>query len=165
MTRMGTIELLLRAPTLVFSTPAGRCIAADHLVALPSPFILALDDYHVIKAPEFHSLMARLIEHLPAARARGSDHTGRSAAALLDRLRGRQQLGETRAADLRFSTEETRLLLQRMLGAGGRREKPSALLEDSTEGWAVGLHLAALSLRNWQLHNRSDPARLRAQDR
>ncbi len=70
----------------------------------------------------------------------------------LDRLRGRQQLGEIRAADLRFSSEETMLLLQQVLGPGVT-EETAALLEDSTEGWAVGLHLAALSLRN-----RSDPA-------
>ena len=39
-----------------------------------------------------------------------------------------------------------------MLGPGVT-EETAALLEESTEGWAVGLHLAALSLRN-----RSDPA-------
>ena len=49
-------------------------------------------------------------------------------------------------------TEETRLLLQQMLGPGVS-EETVALLEDSTEGWAVGLHLAGLSLRN-----RRDPA-------
>jgi LuxR family maltose regulon positive regulatory protein len=67
-------------------------------------------------------------------------------------LRGRQQLGELRAADLRFSAAETRLLLQQMLGPEITAET-AALLEESTEGWAVGLHLAALSLRS-----RPDPA-------
>ena len=43
-------------------------------------------------------------------------------------------------------------MLQQILGAGVT-EEIAALLEDSMEGWAVGLHLAALSLRN-----RSDPA-------
>ena len=117
----------------------------------PVHCILALDDYHSVKAPEIHELMARLVEHLPA-----HVHlvliTRADPPLPLERLRGRQQLGEIRAADLRFSAEETRLLLQQVLGSGVT-EETVALLEDSTEGWAVGLHLAALSLRN-----RSDPA-------
>jgi LuxR family maltose regulon positive regulatory protein len=147
---MGATELLARAPTL----PAPNRLAdalLQELAALPGPLILALDDYHSIKATEVHELMARLVEHLPA-----HVHllliTRADPPLPLDRLRGRQQLGELRAADLRFSSEETLLLLQQVLGPGVTQET-AALLEDSTEGWAVGLHLAALSLRN-----RSDPA-------
>ncbi len=142
---MGAIELLLRAPTL----PApGRLADAvlQGMAALPGPLILALDDYHAIKAPEIHELMARLVEHVPA-HVRLVLITRADPPLPLDRLRGRQQLGEIRAADLRFSSEETRLLLQKMLGSGVT-EETADLLEDSTEGWPVGLHLAVLSLRN-----------------
>jgi LuxR family maltose regulon positive regulatory protein len=147
---LGAIELLLRAPTL----PAPNRLAdtlLQGMAAFPGSFILALDDYHVIKAPEVHLLMARLVEHLPP-------HVhlvliSRADPSLpLDRLRGRQQLAEIRAADLRFSPEETSLLLQRMLGPGVT-EETAALLQESTEGWAVGLQLAALALRE-----RTDPA-------
>jgi LuxR family maltose regulon positive regulatory protein len=147
---LGALELLLSAPTL----PAPHRLADTLLQALadlPGPLILALDDYHTVNAPEIHALMVRLVERLPA-----HVHlvliTRADPPLPLDRLRGRQELGELRAADLRFSTAETRLLLQRMLGPEVTAET-AALLEESTEGWAVGLHLAALSLRN-----RPDPA-------
>ena len=154
---LAEVEQQLRAPTLLAPLRLAD-VVLQGMAALPGPLILVLDDYHVIKAPEVHALFARLIEHLPPP-VHVVLITRADPPLPLDRLRGRQQLGETRAADLRFSTEETRLLLQRMLGPGVGAETV-ALLEDSTEGWAVGLHLAALSLRNWQLHNRSDPALL-----
>jgi LuxR family transcriptional regulator, maltose regulon positive regulatory protein len=147
---MGAIEQLLKAPTLLPPVRLADALLQD-MAALPEPFILTLDDYHAINAPELHALMARLVEHLPA-------HlhlvliTRADPPLPLDRLRGRQQLGEVRAAELRFSSEETRLLLQQVLGSGVS-EETAALLEEGTEGWAVGLHLAAISLRD-----RSDPA-------
>jgi LuxR family maltose regulon positive regulatory protein len=64
----------------------------------------------------------------------------------LERLRGQRQLCELRGADLRFTAEEVALLLRQELGAAPD-EETAALLEAGTEGWAVGLHLAALSLR------------------
>jgi LuxR family maltose regulon positive regulatory protein len=64
----------------------------------------------------------------------------------LERLRGRQQLAEIRSADLSFTTEEAEQLLQQILGEVATDEI-AALLEESTEGWAVGLQLAAISLR------------------
>jgi LuxR family maltose regulon positive regulatory protein len=146
---MGATELLARAPTLLAPNRLADTLLQD-MAALGGPLILALDDCHAIKAPGVHELMARLVEHLPA-----HVHlvlvTRADPPLPLDRLRGRQQLGEIRAADLRFSSEETLLLLQQLLGPGVT-EETAALLEDSTEGWAVGLHLAALSLRN-----RSEP--------
>ena len=147
---MGAIELLLQAPTLLAPHRLADALLQD-MAALPGPFILAFDDYHTVNAPAIHALMARLVERLPA-----QVHlvliTRADPPLPLVRLRGRQQLGEIRAADLRFSAEETGLLLQQLLGSGVTAET-AALLEESTEGWAVGLHLAALSLRN-----RTDPA-------
>ena len=142
---LTTVEQLLRSPTLMLPIRLADAVLYD-MAAFPGPLVLALDDYHLIKAPAVHALMVRLVEHLPA-----HVHlvliTRADPPLPLDRLRGRQQLGETRAADLRFTAEETRLLLQRMLGPDVSDETV-ALLEDSTEGWAVGLHLAGLSLRN-----------------
>jgi LuxR family maltose regulon positive regulatory protein len=142
---MGAIGLLLRAPTLPVPSRMADALLQD-MAALPAPLVLALDDYHSIKAPEVHELMARLVEHLPA-----HVHlvliTRADPPLSLERLRGRQQLGEIRAEGLRFRPEETLLLLQQVLGPGVTEEF-AALLEDSMEGWAVGLYLAALSLRN-----------------
>jgi LuxR family maltose regulon positive regulatory protein len=70
----------------------------------------------------------------------------------LARLRARGQLTELRAADLRFTEQETATLLGEATGL----ELPAAslaALQERTEGWAAGLHLAGLSLRG-----QSDPA-------
>ena len=65
----------------------------------------------------------------------------------LARLRARGQLTELREADLRFTSQEAAELLQ---AASGTALPPAAVaaLEDRTEGWATGLQLAALSLRD-----------------
>ena len=38
----------------------------NDLDSLDGPFVLALDDYHVIESPEVHDAMAFLLDHLPA---------------------------------------------------------------------------------------------------
>ena len=62
----------------------------------------------------------------------------------LHQLRLAGELAEIRAADLRFSGDETRELLD----ASGitLSEAGAALLHQRTEGWAAGLRLAAISL-------------------
>ena len=61
----------------------------------------------------------------------------------LHQLRLAGELAEIRAADLRFTEQETRELL----AASGvaLSEAGTALLHQRTEGWAAGLRLAALS--------------------
>jgi LuxR family maltose regulon positive regulatory protein len=70
----------------------------------------------------------------------------------LPRLRARGQLNEVRAADLRFDAEEASSLLQTSLGQRLPGEQVAAVV-DRTEGWAAGLQLAGLALRD-----RQDPA-------
>ena len=62
----------------------------------------------------------------------------------LHQLRLAGELAEIRAADLRFTERETRMLLD----ASGiaLSEAGAALLHQRTEGWAAGLRLAAISL-------------------
>jgi LuxR family transcriptional regulator, maltose regulon positive regulatory protein len=60
-------------------------------------------------------------------------------------LRARGQLLEIRAADLRFTGEETAQFLNEVMGLGVAPEVVAAL-EARTEGWIAGLQLAALSL-------------------
>src|SRR6266540_6236581 len=76
------------------------------LSTLPTDAVLVLDDYHLIDAPPIHSALAFLLDHLPPQL-----HlilTTRADPPLpLTRLRARGQLTELRAADLRFTAEET----------------------------------------------------------
>ena len=112
---------------------------------------LVLDDYHLIGAAAVHESVTFLLDRLPpglrlvlASRA--------DPPLPLARLRGGGQLAELRAEDLRFTVDETAAFLR---GATGL-DLPAAsvaTLQDRTEGWAVGLQLAALSLQG-----RSDPA-------
>jgi LuxR family transcriptional regulator, maltose regulon positive regulatory protein len=108
-------------------------------------WILVLDDYHAIGAPEVHEAVTFLLEHLP-------DHlhlvvVTRSDPPLpLARLRSRGQLNELRAADLRFTPLEAQEFLNRVMGLELTAADVDALA-DRTEGWIAGLQLAALSLR------------------
>jgi LuxR family maltose regulon positive regulatory protein len=117
----------------------------NQLSELQAPVTLVLDDYHVIEELAIHQALAFLLEHQPP-----SLHlvvaTRADPALPLARLRARNQLTELRAADLRFTAEEAAAFLNDFMGlrlvAG-----EIAALEARTEGWIVGLQLAALSLR------------------
>jgi LuxR family maltose regulon positive regulatory protein len=107
--------------------------------------VLALDDYHTITEPAIHEILASLIEHLPqglhlALAARADPRLPLAA------WRARREMTEVRSADLRFTSEEAHAFLE---ATAGRELNPETirLLEDKTEGWAVGLRLAALSMR------------------
>ena len=117
----------------------------NQLSALPDQVMLVLDDYHLIDGPQVQDQMAFLLEHLPpqlrlviASRA--------DPPWPLARLRARGQLLEVRAADLRFTPEETAAYLNQ--GMGLTLTAPDvATLEGRTEGWIAALQLAALSLQ------------------
>jgi LuxR family transcriptional regulator, maltose regulon positive regulatory protein len=61
-------------------------------------------------------------------------------------LRARRQLLEIRAPELRFTSEEVQSFFSHAMGLA-LQGKDVAALEAVTEGWAAGLQLAALSLR------------------
>ncbi len=108
-------------------------------------WLLVLDDYHVIDAADVHEAVTFLLDHAP-------DHlhllvATRSDPPLpLSRLRGRGQLTEIRAADLRFAPAEARAFLTEVMGLDLTAGDVQAL-DERTEGWVAGLQLAALSLR------------------
>ena len=108
-------------------------------------WVLVVDDYHVIEAPEVHEAVAFLLDHLP-------DHLRLVMATRSDpplplaRLRSRGQLTEIRAADLRFSASEAQEFLNQAMGLDLTADDVDSL-EERTEGWIAGLQLAALSLR------------------
>ena len=127
---------------------SSRGIAAaliNEVAALPEELALVLDDYHVVASRSIHEGLAFLLDH-PSPQL----HVilaGRSDPPLpLARLRARDQLAELRAADLRFTAEEVAAFLGEVWGLDLPSEAVASL-EARTEGWAVGLQLAALSLR------------------
>jgi LuxR family maltose regulon positive regulatory protein len=133
---------------------ASRFPALDSLVALfsndladvPEDLLLVLDDYHCIRTSEVHSLLERLVEHLPAQVHLAL--SSRSDPPLpLARWQAQGHLHELRASDLRFTLEETEAFLAGALGSVAAH-KVAGALEERTEGWIAMLRLAALSLRN-----------------
>src|SRR5690606_15401716 len=103
------------------------------------------DDYHSISDREVHEGLEFALAYLPAG-VRVVVSSRSDPPLPLARLRARGQLTEVRAADLAFSAEEATGLLD---DVGGLRLSSDdvARLVDRTEGWAAGLHLAALNLR------------------
>ncbi len=117
----------------------------NELAQVTRPFILVLDDFHLIRQAAIHRSLAYFID-----RASDSFHLlllSRTDPPLpLARLRGRGRLLEIRMHELRFSLEDA----QAFLNAGmGLALDPQAvqLLHGKTEGWIAGLQMAALSLR------------------
>ena len=124
---------------------AGLATLLNDLDAIPDDVVLVLDDYHVIEARDVQDGMAFLLEHLPpqihlviASRA--------DPALPLARLRGRGQLVEIRAADLRFTPTEAAAYLNEVMGLVLTAPDVTAL-EGRTEGWIAALQLAALSMQ------------------
>ena len=119
--------------------------------AVAHDVILVLDDYHLIDAPAVQEGLAFLIEHLPL-RVQLVIGTRADPRLPLARLRARGELVEIRAADLRFTAEESAAYLTGSMGLA-LTAHDVATLEGRTEGWIVALQLAALSLQG-----RSDAA-------
>lgn len=109
-------------------------------------FVLALDDYHTITSQEVHHIIHTLINHAPP-----HFHLlliSRTEPPLpLTRWRMHRDLLEIRENDLRFRLDEATTYLLETMHCTISHEDVAAL-ELRTEGWIVGLHLAALSLQS-----------------
>jgi LuxR family maltose regulon positive regulatory protein len=117
----------------------------NDVATIPHPFLLVLDDYHALDSPPVDLAVAFLLEHLPP-QMHLVIATREDPPLPMARLRARDQLTELRAADLRFTPDETVTFLNQAMGLNLSAAE-IATLEARTEGWIAGLHLAALSLQ------------------
>jgi LuxR family maltose regulon positive regulatory protein len=120
----------------------------NEITTIPDHFVLVLDDYHVIDSKPVDEALTFLLKHLPpqmhlVITTREDPHLP------LARLRARGQLTELRATDLRFTPSEAAEFLNQLMGLNLSEENIAAL-ETRTEGWIVGLQLAALSMQGHQ---------------
>lgn len=112
---------------------------------IPGRLGLVVDDYHLIAAPSIHDAMIYLLDHLPSRMSLVV--TSREDPPFpLAKLRGRGQLTELRADDLRFTPEEVGQFLSQMLGVDLSAGQ-LADLDARTEGWIAGLQLAGLAMK------------------
>jgi len=109
-----------------------------------SPVVLMLDDVHLLHDAECRAALSVLADHVPG----GSQLVlaGRAEPPLrIPRLRAEGKLAEIGPADLSLTAEEAASLLRAAEVVLG--DEDMAELHRRSEGWAVGLYLAALYLR------------------
>jgi LuxR family maltose regulon positive regulatory protein len=104
---------------------------------------LVIDDLHELNSPEALAQLTRLLTNLPP-HAHAMLTTRHDLRLRLHQLRLAGELADIRAADLRFTERETRMLLN--ASGVALSEAGVVLLHQRTEGWAAGLRLAAISL-------------------
>jgi len=131
------------AATPDFNAPAMVDRVLSELADAHGGVTLVIDDLHELAAPEAPAQLTRLLTNLPP-HVHAIVTTRHDLRLRLHQLRVAGELGEIRAAGLRFSERETRELLE--TSGIALSEAGAALLHQRTEGWAAGLRLAALSL-------------------
>jgi len=132
-------------------------VLLNGLMALEAPGVCVLDDFQVIEEPIIVEFLQTLAAHqLPQFHL--ALLTREDPPLPLARLRAAAQLTEIRAADLRFDAQETRRFLRQGMGLPLSDDEIDRL-EERTEGWPVGLQLAALAVQSPLLAQpRPDPA-------
>lgn len=120
-------------------------LLANELASSPNPFVLVLDDFHVLHSETILKMISYLLEHMPPQM-----HlvilTRIDPPLPLARLRVRGQLLDIRADQLRFTHPEITAFLNIAIGLTLSANDLSAM-EKRTEGWIAGLQLAALSMQ------------------
>jgi LuxR family transcriptional regulator, maltose regulon positive regulatory protein len=123
----------------------------NEMTSSGAPLVLVLDDYHLITSAQVHASVTALLDRCPPQL-----HlvliTRADPPLPLSRLRVRGELAELRAEHLRFSLDEAREFFGGRLGTQ-LPEQDVYRLVARTEGWAAGLQLAALRLKD-----RADPS-------
>ena len=121
-----------------------RDVLLSELAVIEEPLLLALDDIHLISSREVQELIVRIVEELPktvcvAALGRIDPPWP------LGRWRGKGWLSELRGRDLRFTPDEIHAFFTGQDGPA-LDDAEIDVLGARTEGWAVGLQLARISV-------------------
>ncbi|MGW8251914.1 MAG: hypothetical protein ACWGO1_14830, partial [Anaerolineales bacterium] len=131
----GTVPLAIWKSALI----------ADLELLEGTPFILSLDDYHRVRNPSIDMLLADVLryESLPLHLIISAR---RSPPLSFSRLKVHGMLVEIKTSDLRFTDSEAFAYLRQAV-AVHLSDATINQLQEKTEGWAAGLTLAAISLR------------------
>jgi LuxR family maltose regulon positive regulatory protein len=108
------------------------------------PLVLVLEDWHVLRSPLSDETMSAFVERVPET-VQVAISSRADPGLPLARLRAHGDLAEVRAEHLRLSAIESDELFRR---AGVELDSADVhRLTSRTEGWAAGLHLASIALR------------------
>ncbi|MBN1303164.1 MAG: tetratricopeptide repeat protein [Anaerolineales bacterium] len=147
--QVGQTALAILQSRQALSTTAVLHSLVNDLSDLPADIAIVLDDYHAVDCPEICEILQFLLEKRPT-----QVHlilvTRTKPGLNLARLRALDQVIEITASDLRFTSQEVQQFLDEVMSI---QLTPDELvrLSQTTEGWAVGLQLAALA------HTRQSP--------
>lgn len=140
-------------PELQATLSAGRLPAVRSLVAtlihelavVTRPFVLVLDDLHLIVSPELQEGLALLVQNMPQMMRLLV--TSRTDPALpLLRMRARGELYEIRGAELGFTSDEARELFADRYDLD-LSENELRVVQEWADGWPVGLMLVGQQLQ------------------
>lgn len=150
------IEGVLRSGQIPPSEITSTVLIND-ILAFGDRFILILDDFHTIQDPFILQVFEQLLTSFPDPL-----HlvliTREDPPLPLARLRANNQLTEIRARDLRFTHRDIDRLLNELMGLS-LSQADIAALEDKTEGWIVGLQLAAIAMQSpLSVRDRANPS-------
>lgn len=111
-----------------------------------TPFVLALDDYHLVSNPLVDLLLTDILTMEPK-----SLHliisARRNPSMSFSRLKAQDKVVEIKTSDLRFTDTEALSYIQQSINVPISFDAVHQL-HKKTEGWAAGLTLAAISLRD-----------------
>ena len=139
----GLIGALLSSESVDTETLLSGLI--NQIAEIQYPFVIVLDDYHVITEKRIHEILIFILENqLPKMHLIIS--TRADPPWPLARWRARGDITEIRTQDLRFTPEETSVFLNSVMHLGLSAED-ILRLGTRTEGWVAGLKMAALSIQ------------------
>ena len=131
----------IRSPSLAV---ISRSLLSE-LAALKQEFVLVLDDYHLIHNSAIHQLLTDLLRYPPPALHLVM--ASRINPALpLPGLRAKGIVQELRAADLRFTLDETSRLIRDVMHLE-MTDEDLVVLENRTEGWPASVRLAVIHFK------------------
>ncbi|MCM8596818.1 LuxR C-terminal-related transcriptional regulator [Accumulibacter sp.] len=127
------------------SLPVLAGALSNDLDALPAPLVVVIDDFQRIVSPSTHALLDRLLLR-PPDRLHLVLISRTLPPLSLGALRVREALSEIGMRELRLSTREAALVIER---CAGRALPPEALERacQRSEGWPAGVRLVGLALR------------------
>jgi LuxR family maltose regulon positive regulatory protein len=144
------IEGILRAGQLPPAEAISTALCND-ILEVEGRFLLVLDDLQAIQDEAILHVLEALVTNLPQP-LHLALLTREDPPLPLARLRANNQLTEIRARHLRFSRDDAGRFMNDVMGLS-LSPADIAELETKTEGWAAGLQLAGLSVRD-----RADPS-------
>lgn len=117
----------------------------NQLHTIKFPFILVLDDYHVIRNEQIHQVLRTILEHFPPSMQLVLI-TREDPPFPLAKMRASKKLLELRISKLRFTDEEARDYFSQQLHITLEESQLQHLI-NRTEGWIAGIQMTVLSMK------------------